>query len=167
MPHLASLFPNLRYSSCPRYFPKLSCPHLIGASTSVRSYSQHIERLIHNPQSPKKPLVYDVSSTCYLSSTGTTPLNRANFTNLYQAFSNRSYIFGCCFIGTGLIAAGMFNGSTIAVAHKRTAWRERGIPSYVPAFTFISSLFLIAGGGFFCLKVCAKIVNIHPLFTSN
>ena len=164
MPHLASPFLNLRYFPCPRCFPNFSRPHLIRASTSARRYSQHVEQ---SPQSPKKPLAYDVSSTSSLSSIGTNPLNRANSTNLYQALFNRSYIFGCCFIGTGLIAAGMFNGSTIAMAHKSTAWRERGIPSYIPAFTFISSLFLIAGGGFFCLKVCAKAVKTHLLFTND
>ena len=129
----------------------------IGAFTPIRRYA-----------TPQKPLAYDVPASAKTAATTIDPLNRANSTNLYQAFGNHSHIFGCYFIGFALIFAGVFNGSTIAKAHKSTTWRERRIPSFVPALTFISSIFLIAGGGFFWLRVCFTDLDaVRHMFTKG
>ena len=66
---------------------------------------------------------------------------------LYDAKSNFAYIFGCYFIGFGLIGLGVINNHTKKVA------ATRDVPAYVPVFTAIGVAGLFGVGGWMCLRV--------------
>ena len=79
---------------------------------------------------------------------------RAESIYLYKAFANRSYVFGCYFSGFLLISAGIFNHSTISWANDKGIEDKQPLPSFVPVFTFVGSLFFVGLG---CYFICAKV----------
>lgn len=69
-------------------------------------------------------------------------------TNLYNALFNKPYIFGCYLGGIAIITAGFFNHSTIAWADRNAVETKRRLPSYVPVFSSVSTIFLLAIGSY-------------------
>ena len=73
---------------------------------------------------------------------------------LYKSFSSSSYIFGCYVSGILMITAGIYNHSTIAWANDKAIEEKQPLPSFIPVFTFVGSLFLV---GFGCYIIFAKV----------
>lgn len=134
--------------------------HRCRFSTAVQSSAKKV----FQPRMPIKSV--PVKPTDY-ESTASRLAKKPYPTLLYQSSSHLPYILGCYFIGGGLIAMGAFNGYTTFLVPESEIEPNKKFPSYVRIFVNIGAVFMIAVGGYMCLRVRQLSIERQLLLTNQ